>query len=242
MAAEPCLAPPRADAAEPPHEREAADHGLRAARWRLVQRVATSPEFARAPRLRALLLYACERTLAQPSSPAREADVAAALFGRASGTRDTIVRVHACRLRKRLARYFSARGAAEPVWIEMPVQGYTPVFRPRPAAGAEPSPAGPRRLPRAVVTWGLSAAALATLAVAGGTPREPAAAPSGVERLWRQMFGTAANVAVVVADSNLSMLEELLGRQLTLAEYQARAFDVRWTVVPRGPPPCSSSA
>jgi hypothetical protein len=47
-----------------------------------------------------------------------------------------------------------------------------------------------------------------------------------VDRLWRDMFGSGREAYVVLADSNLTMLEDLLQRQLTLLEYQHKRFSV----------------
>lgn len=52
---------------------------------------------------------------------------------------DSIVRTEARSLRQRLGRYFETEGASEPVILEIPRGGYTPVFRPR----HEAAPAGP---------------------------------------------------------------------------------------------------
>jgi hypothetical protein len=200
-------------------------------RWPLVQRVVASREFERSPRLRSFLRFACERALASPRAALRERDIAVHVLGRRAsrlaGGEDTLVRVHACRLRKRLAQYFAESGAAEPIVIEVPRHGYTPVFRERTTRSLPvAAPARRPRSTRSVILMLLAVTALAALVAArAAAPGPPARRPgSAVDRLWAQMCGGASSVAVVLADSNLSMLEEVLGRQLSLAEYQNREF------------------
>ena len=73
------------------------------------------------------------------------------VFGRTPGydTRlDSVVRTEAAKLRTRLAEYYAGDGAADPVVIELPKGGYTPVFH-QIEAVRETTAAGPdSTLPR----------------------------------------------------------------------------------------------
>lgn len=114
-------------------------------RWELAQRVAASAAFEKSQRLREVLLFVCEWALTDPNNVVHEHDIGASVFGRPAdfmGGEDTLVRVHASRLRKRLEQYFSTEGAAEPVVIEVPKHSYMPLFRPRGEAAAAPAPDG----------------------------------------------------------------------------------------------------
>jgi TolB-like protein/Tfp pilus assembly protein PilF len=74
---------------------------------------------------------------------------------------DSIVRVEAHNLRKRLREYYAIEGIQDDLIIELPVGTYQPLFRPRPSAS--PAPGKPRRRRAA-----LAAAAILTLAAAAG--------------------------------------------------------------------------
>src|SRR5260370_30241938 len=57
---------------------------------------------------------------------------------------DPIVRVQARRLRSKLARYYQSEGRDEPIQIESPVGGYSPVFVRRTPPDGAAKPAFPR--------------------------------------------------------------------------------------------------
>jgi hypothetical protein len=104
------------------------------ARWELVLRVADSSYFRKGPKLRAFLLYVCENTILGQPENVREQLIGSRVFGRPAGynlSDDTIVRVEARELRKRLEAYFANEGRAETVIIEIPKGTYVPIFRPR---------------------------------------------------------------------------------------------------------------
>ncbi len=104
------------------------------ARWGLVLRVADSSYFRKGPKLRAFLLYVCENTILGQPENVREQLIGARVFGRPADynlSDDTIVRVEARELRKRLEAYFANEGRAETVIIEIPKGAYVPIFRPR---------------------------------------------------------------------------------------------------------------
>src|SRR5580692_6259663 len=76
--------------------------------------VLASPHFLRAPKLARLLSYLCERLFAGEAVHIKEYSIGLEVFGRGESfdqNSDSIVRVEANRLRKRLAEYYSAEGA-----------------------------------------------------------------------------------------------------------------------------------
>ncbi len=100
----------------------------------LVNRVAASESFAKSPRLRELLTYLAECALRDPCSPVNEQQVGVAVFNRSAGydtSSDTVVRVQASEVRKRLKYYFLAEGLNEPLVMELPRGSYLPVFSSR---------------------------------------------------------------------------------------------------------------
>jgi hypothetical protein len=125
----------------------------------LVARILASPEFQRAPRLRAFLDYVVERKLAGSPEDVTEVLIGHRVFGRPatySPGEDSIVRTEARTLRQRLDRYFAAEGADEPVIIEIPRGGYLPVFRPRPSTMLPPHDLAPVAIPPDPLRPGLS--------------------------------------------------------------------------------------
>lgn len=101
------------------------------ARWALVNRIVTSEAFGRSRRLRQLLIYLSECALRDPQNPLTEQQVGVAVFKRPPGyntTADTVVRVRASEIRKRLKYYFLTEGLQEPLIIDLPKGSYLPVF------------------------------------------------------------------------------------------------------------------
>ena len=93
--------------------------------------VLESPLFTRSPGLAHLLSYLCEKLLSGESEQVKEYSVAVDVFGRPDSfdqDSDSIVRVQANRLRKRLAEYYAMDGANHTIRIAIPVGQYVPVF------------------------------------------------------------------------------------------------------------------
>lgn len=93
--------------------------------------VLESSHFARAPKLAHLLSYLCEMLFEGKAAQIKEYSIGVEVFGRADGydqNSDSIVRVEANRLRKRLAEYYAAEGASHRLRITIPVGQYVPEF------------------------------------------------------------------------------------------------------------------
>lgn len=131
--------------------------------------VVRSNLFARAPSLSNLLKYLAAKSLA--GEAVKEYTVAVEVFGRKpdfNQDEDSIVRVEANRLRKRLKQYYETEGAKDELQITVPLGQYAVAFEERrPAAEATPVelPAVRRRAPRWI--W-IAAAGLAFAAIAAG--------------------------------------------------------------------------
>ena len=126
------------------HRQKEAQPRVDDARWQLLQRVAGSSIFQKSNRLRELLLFVGARTIENPESPIREHEIGVQVFGRPSSydtSQDTLVRVQASQLRKKLQQHFAEEGRDEPLLVEMPKGSYTLVFRSREEPVAEPAPA-----------------------------------------------------------------------------------------------------
>jgi len=90
-----------------------------------------SQSFACSPGLSRLLSYLCEKVLAGESGQVKEYSIALDVFGRQDSfdqDSDSIVRVQANRLRKRLADYYASEGKQHKVHIAIPIGAYVPVL------------------------------------------------------------------------------------------------------------------
>lgn len=201
-----------------------------AGRRALLTRVLNSPQFIRSSRQRELLTFVCERALASDNPELNEAEIGHHVFGRREDYNpgdDNIVRVAARQLRGKLADYFAADGAAEPVIIDIPKGGYVPVFRARELA-APPEPAravpAPKRRVSAMllvmVLLGVMAGGLLVQNLAMRT--ELAALKAPPNPLSELLFDVRNRVNIVVTDAGSQAVQNYAGRLVTLDEYAAR--------------------
>ena len=206
-------------------------------RWELLHRVAASTVFQKSNRLRELLLFVGERALVAPDASMREQDIGVEVFGRAVGydtSQDTLVRVQASQLRKKLQQYFAEDGKEEPMLIDLPKGGYIPVFKPRETLAApEPAPPAPAAPPRrAWLPW---AAALLLALLCGILLFQNAKLRSRTEfgmgpapttiRFWQRVLGNGMHNYLVLSDANLVVFEDAIGRHVTIHEYQNKIFE-----------------
>jgi hypothetical protein len=87
--------------------------------------------FTRAPTLAHLLSYLCEKLFVGEARQIKEYSVGVEVFRRGDSfdqDSDSIVRVEANRLRKRLAEYYAGEGASHRLHISIPVGQYVPQF------------------------------------------------------------------------------------------------------------------
>ena len=99
--------------------------------------------FLRAPNPHRILSFICELYFAGKVEWIKEYNIGVEALGRGSDfdpARDTIVRVEASRLRKRLLEYYSGPGADHELRLVLPHSGYVPQFLPRqPEESATPA-------------------------------------------------------------------------------------------------------
>ncbi|MGH9604678.1 MAG: hypothetical protein ACRD3N_03150 [Terracidiphilus sp.] len=224
-------------------EIEAADT---ASCWALLERLATSSQLRRAPRLREFLEYIAKRSLRDGCNHIHEHEIGVEVFGRPEAydtSIDNIVRANATELRKRLEAYFGAEGAHEPVVLDIPRGSYVPVFKRRPATPEAPEPAvsappafdlpssvaevrplPPRRYPTLIwiaVTATLGAACAALWMQVQSTKKllSPWRSEPAVAALWSQFVDTGRVTDVVVADQSFLLLQNLDKRSFTFDDY-----------------------
>lgn len=100
--------------------------------------ICRSRSLIRCPRLTSLLRYIVEQTMNGYGDDLKEYAIGFEVFDRGESFDpriDTIVRVHAGRLRKRLAEYYAADGRADSLVIDVPKGSYVPAIRRRASTG-----------------------------------------------------------------------------------------------------------
>ncbi|MBZ5724020.1 MAG: malectin [Acidobacteriia bacterium] len=164
----------------------------------------TSGVFHRAPNLAQFLSYVCAKYFEGAGADLKEYNIAVEALGRSpefDQKIDSIVRVEAHRLRKRLREYYGGKGANHAVYIELPAGQYVPSFHFRQAPAAIPPPAaGETVLPASIARrrgwlwWALGCAVLAGACVLlfpllPGRLARNGARPNPVEGAWPALAG-----------------------------------------------------
>ncbi|UWZ84396.1 malectin [Occallatibacter riparius] len=103
----------------------------------------------RTPRLANLLSFVAERYFGGRTEEITEYNIATEVFARSKTTfdpsQDSIVRVEAYRLRKRLREYYTTEGSNHELEISLPSGSYTPSFATRSSQATSPQPTGPNQ-------------------------------------------------------------------------------------------------
>ena len=165
-----------------------------------LERILASPAFRNARRSQDLLRYVVTHSLDGPAESLKERSIGIEVFQRTpdydTGD-DSIVRVKASELRKRLAQYYRVAPDG-PVQIDLPAGAYQPEFRWRegsPIAGA--TRAGQRRSRRSWAWMGAGAAILSAIAaVALLGPRSQSTA---LDQFWAPVLESDRPILLCVA-------------------------------------------
>ncbi len=187
----------------------------------LVGRIGASRHFRRAERLRRFLEFVCQQTLAGNSSEINEHLIGYEVFGRAPAydpASDNIVRVEARELRKRLETYFADEGSEEALTIRIPTGTYVPVFESRKASLI------PRHLDSRHLVAGLAAILLLFIGILFGRMWPASAKAQSREfplfhSFWTKVFELERLTVLAVADSNLSLLQDIRGESISFSDY-----------------------
>ncbi len=168
--------------------------------------ILASPVFLGSKRCHQFLDYVCRKSMAGEAGALKERAIAIEVFGRHPDTagqgEDTIVRVGAREVRKRLAQFYvTPEGAASTVLIELPPGSYVPEFRyaaiarlqnAAPAAVPEvhlhQPEARPDRRPRGLAVAGICLAATVAAAFAVGRSNMAAPPEAAFQRFWAPVF------------------------------------------------------
>jgi Malectin domain len=159
-----------------------------------LQAILRSPLFSRSPTLSHLLQYLCEKTFAGESEQIKEYSIALDVLARPDSfdqDTDSIVRVQANRLRKRLDAYYHGEGAGHRLRIVIPTGQYVPVFEEKPAgvppdkAVLRPSAGSLRRLFASIGL--LALVAFVAFRSRRAPPLRPAASPAPQASVGQEM-------------------------------------------------------
>ncbi len=205
----------------------------------LLNRIASSPAFQKSNRLRELLLFVGEHSISNGDSHLREQDIGVGVFGRKENydtSQDTLVRVQASQLRKKLQQYFEEDGRDELLVIDMPKGSYALVFHPRePVTASVPletsvttSSSDRRNLFVAAGVAAVFVVVCLGLVIQNSSLRRRAEFSMGskptVDKLWRQIFDNGQHSYLVVADGNLVVFEDAIKQHISLPDYQNKEF------------------
>jgi hypothetical protein len=204
----------------------------------LVERIASSKHFRKSARQVRFLSFICELAWTQAGRDIHEQEIGVSVFDRDEGydtSQDNIVRVNASDLRRRLEKYFAAEGFAEPVLIVIPKGRYVPQFVLRTAVGAADLAPGEsawqgRRIVFLYALPVLCCALLVTSLWLGFQNRElrrlaiPVSTSPKLDLLWSQLLPEGSGTDVVIADSCLSLLQDILRKPFSLQDYVTNSY------------------
>lgn len=180
------------------------DEKTRAGLWAHLDEVLKSTSFASSPRSQEFLRYIVRETVEGRGDSIKERNIAHEVFGRGINFEpgeDSLVRVKAREVRKRLAEYYDS-APESPFLIEMPLGGYLPriqVVEQAPASDQTPSSQGEgagKPFDRRRFAWmvGGSLGILGTVSIVGlaNLHRSP------LDLLWKPIFATKTPLLVFI--------------------------------------------
>ena len=129
-----------------------------------VEKILHSPQFRRAPKLQRFLELVCDYHFQNRSAEITEYIIATQAFGKGEdfdSGEDSLVRVQAREVRRRLREYYQNEGKSSRLNLDVPVGHYAPVFTPVEAA---PAPAAARRAAPMRSAWIVLAGTVAACA------------------------------------------------------------------------------
>jgi hypothetical protein len=196
---------------------------------REVEILLKSKHFARSEKQSSLLNYLCEKWIEGNAEQLNEYQLALEVFHRRadhSGAEDSIVRVQAHELRRRLNEYYLAEGKDRPVRIEIPKGSYRPQFirTPVPVAGSPPASTVRIRFGSSAVLYGVAVLLLVSVGLNLGfvaSRSHPKSPPSVTGDLGKEYVsyseifgGTRAGRDILISLSNPRVLL-LYGTEVT---------------------------
>jgi len=186
-----------------------------------LQQVLHSPQFRRAPKLQRFLELICDYHFQNRREEITEFLIATTVFGKGpqfDPSDDSLVRVQAREIRRRLREYYQNEGAASRIVLDIPVGSYLPAF----TEVALPAKAGPRASLRASwVMIGVTALICAALLLAAdherrlllqtskSAGRTPDTTPNpSLTSLWKRFLDSDVSTLLVVSNPDVGECAE----------------------------------
>jgi len=215
-------------------------------RWALLQRILASEQFQRAAQLRILLQHVTRAAILTPQLVPGEYDLAVEVLGRRRDfdpADDNIVRSQFSQLRRKLAHYFDNEGRHESLILEIPKRSYRPIFRP--SGIPEPAPFKPvappiedigPSWPPSLSVWVKVGPILLIVSIVLGMGmiwtlfhRTPSAVATEDKAADGNAFlhflaRSEGEVTVVIPDTSLVLIQQMIDKPITLAEYVDQDF------------------
>lgn len=173
---------------------------------RHLESVLRSSAFTSSRRCQDFLRFVVTETLDGRADSVKERTIGRAVFGRGEKyepSEDSIVRVKAVEVRKRLALFYD-QGTADGLVIELPQGTYVPSFREAVPPEAAPLPV-PAAQPARRWPWVAAAAGIAALAAAGLWNLRPPP-ETDIDRLWKPVVSQNRPVLIAVPSPVVSVL------------------------------------
>jgi hypothetical protein len=209
-------------------------------REQFLQHILASRHFKKSPRLKAFLIYVCERSFSKRFDEISELQIAVHVFGRSpdyNTAEDTIVRTAARQLRQKLELYGLGEGASSGWRLTIPKGGYIPVFERSGVTTEVVSPvADEARLPSGVPRWflkALGAAAAGGILIWGGLFLVEMMNPRAI--FWRAILAPDHPTLLVSGDSGLAMTMNITHRTVDVREYAEKKLEPQPLVNPSLP-------
>jgi hypothetical protein len=214
--------------------------------WGAVLKVANSKVLQKSPRLKSLLLFIAERSIAGQTDQLTEFEIGRRLFQRGSEyvpTDDSIVRSSIRQLRLKLKEYYETEGQADTLGLEIPKGSYVAILQPREVRATAPSEIVDE--PGVVQTarpnrWFtiLRVALVASLLVNAYllVRPSPASKPASGSMVTALVTKSPNRTQLIVDDYAYVLMSNMAHREYSLDEYTSRAY------VPRQNAPSQDSA
>ena len=176
---------------------------------RQLDAILASPIFHGSKRCQQFLEYVCDKSLHGENGSLKERTIAIEVFGRAPQSdlaEDTIVRVGAREVRKRLAQFYvTAEGMAAELRIDLPLGSYAPEFRYNVALHEDPplapEPVALQEPGRSRLWWWLAGGAATLALVVYGIVRIGSPSPNGeaFQSFWEPVLRARDPLILAVA-------------------------------------------
>jgi hypothetical protein len=187
-----------------------------------VQRILHSPQFRRAPKLQRFLELVCDYHFQNRAAEINEFVIATQAFGKGpdfEASQDSLVRVQAREIRRRLREYYQNEGKSNRLILDIPIGHYAPVF-----TAADPAARGARMAPTLRSAWLILAGTLLACAAlliaadherrllirttASAAGRTAAALSPPVAGLWNRFLDSDVPTLLVVSNPEVGECAE----------------------------------